>query len=91
MVERYTRPDHNHLTFTETVEDPAYYTAPFLIAKGELRWVRGQEDPSAAQIPFAAENLCVSSEAIEYMKLIGEPADEDATVGNKANKTDDKK
>jgi hypothetical protein len=59
-----------------------------LIAKGELRWVRGQDDPSAAQSPFAVENLCVPSEAIEYMKLIGEPADEDKAVGNKTNKTD---
>ena len=76
---------------SEVIDDPAYYTAPFTIAKGELRWVRGQEDPSAAQIPFAVENLCVPSEAIEYMKLIGEPADEDAAVGNKVNKTEDKK
>jgi len=91
VVERYTRPDHDHLTFTETVEDPAYYTEPFLIAKGSLTWVRGQEDPSVAAIPFAVENLCVPSEAIEYMKLIGEPADEDAVTGNKTNKTDDKK
>jgi hypothetical protein len=88
VIERYTRTDHNHLTFTETVEDPAYYTEPFLIAKGELRWVRGQDDPSVAQIPFAVENLCVPSEAIEYMKLIGEPADEDKAVGNKTNTTD---
>jgi hypothetical protein len=75
------------------VDDPAYYTAPFLVAKGELRWVRGQDDHSVAQIPFAAENLCVPSEAIEYMKLLGEPADEDTAVGNKTktNKPDDTK
>jgi hypothetical protein len=91
VVERYTRTDHNNLTFTETVEDPAYYTEPFLIAKGSLTWVRGQEDPSVAAIPFSVENLCVPSEAIEYMKLIGEPADEDAVTGAKKNKTDDKK
>jgi hypothetical protein len=91
VIERYTRVDHNHLTFTETVDDPAYYTEPFLIAKGELRWVRGQEDPSAGAIPFAVENLCVPSEAIEYMKLLGEPADEDSAVGNKKTKPDEKK
>lgn len=94
VIERYTRTDRNHLSFTETVEDPAYYTAPFLIAKGDLRWVRGQDDPSMSQIPFAVENLCVPSEAIEYMKLIGDPADEDAAVGNKkpkADSTDEKK
>jgi hypothetical protein len=88
VIERYTRTDHNHLSLTETVEDPAYYAAPFLIAKGDLRWVRWQDDPSMPQIPFAVENLCVPSEAIEYMKLISEPADEDAAVGNKKSKSD---
>jgi hypothetical protein len=83
VIERYDRPDHNHLTFTETIEDPAYYTQSFIIAKGALRWSRGQEDPKLAAIPFTEEHLCVPSQAIEYMKLLGNPADEDAVTGNK--------
>jgi hypothetical protein len=92
VVERYTRTDHNHLTYTETMEDPAYYTKPFVIGKGTMRWLRGQDDPKAGAIPFAEEHLCVPSLAIEYMQLIGLPADEDAVVGNKpGNKSDNKK
>jgi hypothetical protein len=83
VIERYDRPDHNHLTFTETIEDPAYYTQSFIIAKGALRWSRGQEDPKLAAIPFTEEHLCVPSQAIEYMKLLGNPADEDSVTGNK--------
>ena len=83
VTERYDRPDHNHLTFTETIDDPAYYTQSFIIAKGALRWSRGQEDPKLAAIPFTEEHLCVPSQAIEYMKLLGNPADEDAVTGNK--------
>ncbi len=83
VIERYERLDHNHLTFTETIEDPAYYTQSFLIAKGALRWARGQEDPKLAAIPFTEEHLCVPSQAIEYMKLLGNPADEDSVTGNK--------
>ena len=83
VIERYDRPDHNHLTFTETIDDPAYYTQSFIIAKGALRWSRGQEDPKLAAIPFTEEHLCVPSQAIEYMKLLGNPADEDAVTGNK--------
>jgi hypothetical protein len=91
VVERYTRVDHNHLTFTQTIDDPAYYKQSFVIAKGAMTWVRGQEDPTAAAIPFSEEHLCIPSEAIEYMKLLGEPVNEDAVTGNKTNKTDDKK
>jgi hypothetical protein len=83
VIERYDRPDHNHLTFTETIDDPAYYTQSFVIAKGALRWSRGQEDPKLAAIPFTEEHLCVPSQAIEYMKLLGNPADEDSVTGNK--------
>jgi hypothetical protein len=39
--ERYTRLDHNHLHLEETVDDPAYYTEPFVIAKADYRWIAG--------------------------------------------------
>jgi len=83
VIERYTRVDHNHMDFTETLDDPAYYTQPFIIAKNAYRWVRGQDDPKAAAIPFSNEWLCIPSEAIEYMKIIGTPADEDQATGSK--------
>jgi hypothetical protein len=41
VIERYTRLDHNHLHLEETVDDPAYYTEPFVIAKADYRWIAG--------------------------------------------------
>jgi len=88
VIERYTRVDHNHMTMTESIEDPAYYTAPFVIAKTDYRWITGQDDKKVA-VPFSNEHMCIPSEAIEYMKLIGNPADEDTATGVK--KEDDGK
>ena len=83
VIERYTRADHNHMTMTETIDDPAYYTAPFVLAKADYRWIAGQDDTKVA-IPFSNEYMCIPSEAIEYMKLVGAPADEDAATGEGA-------
>lgn len=83
VIERYTRTDHDHLNFTETVDDPAYYTQPFVIAKSAYTWVHGQDDPKAGPIPFTNEFFCVPSAAIEYMKIVGAPADEDKATGVK--------
>jgi hypothetical protein len=84
VVERYTRTDHDHLTVTETLDDPVYYTQPFLLAKTAYTWVRGQDDLSAP-IPFTNEQICVPSEMIEYYRLLAVPADEDAATGQKTN------
>jgi hypothetical protein len=86
VTERYTRTDYDHVSFTENVEDPAYYTQPFLLAKGNLTWVRGQEDPSGPSIPFTEEHLCIPSQAIAYMNLLALPADEDTATGQKPKK-----
>jgi hypothetical protein len=83
VIERYTRPDHNHLLMTESLDDPVYYTKPFVIATAAYKWIAGQDDPKVAQIPFADEQVCVPSAAIEYMKLVGNPADEDQVTGYK--------
>ncbi len=83
VIERYTRIDHNHLNVTETLDDPAYYTKPFVIAKAEYKWIPFQDNPAAATVPFSAELVCIPSEAIEYMRLIAAPADEDTATGEK--------
>src|SRR4029077_15528254 len=54
-TETYTRVDHNHLNFTESLDDPTYYTKPFLLAKASYRWISGQDDPKVATIPFSDE------------------------------------
>jgi hypothetical protein len=85
--EAYTRPDHNHLNFVETIEDPAFYTSSFVLAKANYKWITGEDDPKAAAIPFsdeqAYEQICIPSEVIEYNKLLADQADEDAITGNK--------
>jgi hypothetical protein len=80
VIERYTRTDHNHMNFTETLDDPEYYTQPFMIAKASYKWIAGQDNLNA-KIPFSAEDLCIPSQAIEYLRLVGAPADEDAVTG----------
>jgi hypothetical protein len=82
VIERYTRADHNHLDVTETLDDPAYYAQPFVIAKTSYKWIAGQDDQKVA-IPFSNEYLCIASQALEYMKLAGVPADEDEATGVK--------
>jgi hypothetical protein len=83
VVERYTRPNHNNLNWTETMDDSAYYTKPFVIAKGAYKWESGQDATTAANIPFSNEYICMPSEMIEYMKLVGSAVDEDSVTGDK--------
>jgi hypothetical protein len=85
-IERYERPDHNHLNMTESIDDPAYYTKTFVIATAAYKWITGQDDPKVSEIPFADEQVCVPSAAIEYQKLVGDAADEDAATGAKPAK-----
>jgi hypothetical protein len=90
VTETYTRPDHNHLSFVETVDDPAFYTSSFILAKADYKWIQGQDKPDAAAIPFsdeqAYEQICIPSEVIEYNKLLADQADEDAITGTKKAK-----
>lgn len=79
-IEEYERVDHNHLNMTESIDDPAYYTKTFVIATSAYQWIAGQDDPKVADIPFADEQICVPSAAIEYQKLVGGAADEDAAT-----------
>lgn len=73
-VERYTRVDHNTLELTLTIDDPKIYTKPFVAATNRFKWIPNQEDE---------EQMCVPSEAIEYMKVIGVPANQDEVTGKK--------
>lgn len=75
VTERYTRPDQNDLELTVTVDDPAYYTKPFVIATNKFRWIPNQDDE---------EQLCVASEAIAYVNAVANPAGQDqATADDK--------
>ena len=65
VQERYTRVDHNHLDLVATVDDPALYTKPFVLAKAKFRWIPSQE---------TEEQMCVPSEAISYYNNIALPS-----------------
>jgi hypothetical protein len=65
VQERYVRTDHNHLELTVTVEDPKLYTKPFVLGTNSFKWLPNQE---------FEEQLCIPSKVIEYLQLIGDPA-----------------
>jgi hypothetical protein len=65
VQERYTRVDHNHLQMTVTIDDPKIYTKPFVLGTSNFRWVPTQETD---------EQICVASEAINYVNTISIPA-----------------
>jgi hypothetical protein len=64
IQERYTRPDHNDLQLTVTVDDPKLYTKSFVLGRASFRWHPTQE---------LEEQLCIPSEMQQYLQLVGEP------------------
>ncbi len=65
VQERYTRADHDTLHMTVVIDDPKIYTQPFEELSNEtFKWIPNQE---------MDEQLCVPSEAIDYMNIIGHP------------------
>lgn len=68
VAERFTRPDHNDLKLTLTVDDPMLYVKPFSLGTVYFRWVPNQLND---------EKLCIPSEVIEYLSSIGDPAGSD--------------
>jgi hypothetical protein len=64
VEEVYHRPNHNTLDLTITMVDPTIYTKP-IIAHNHFRWVPKQE---------LEQQICVSSEAILYHRVIAEGA-----------------
>jgi hypothetical protein len=65
VQERYHRVDHDTLVLTVTIDDPKYYTQPFELVKTTFKWIPDQ---------VFEEQLCVPSEAIDYLNTIGYPA-----------------
>jgi len=64
----------NTLELTLIIDDPKIYTKPFVLATSRFRWIPDQEEE---------EQLCVPSEAAEYLKLIVIPADQDQATRKK--------
>jgi hypothetical protein len=68
VTERYTRVDHNNLELTVTIDDPKFYTKPWVVVTNKFKWIPNQEDE---------EQLCVPSEAIAYVNTVAIPAGQD--------------
>jgi hypothetical protein len=70
VQERYTRVSYNVLETTVTVDDPKYYTKPWvLIPKKIYRWIPSNEAYYGTTGEFD-EQFCVPSEMSEYNKTI---------------------
>jgi hypothetical protein len=68
VQERYTRVDHNDLKLTVTVDDPTIYTKPLSLGTQNFRWIPNQE---------VDEWLCIPSDVMEYLRIMGDPAGSD--------------
>jgi len=67
VEERYHRIDHDTLELTVTIDDPKAYTKPFVAMKQQLHWNPKQE---------FEEQLCVPSEAADYLSTFKPVADQ---------------
>ena len=74
VEERYTRVDHNDLELTVKIDDPKMYTKPFVAVTNKFKFTPAQQED---------EQLCVPSEAIDYLNTIAIPAGQDEVAGQK--------
>ena len=65
IQERYTRVDQYNLELMVMVDDPAFYTQPYQLAKLHYYWRKDQA---------LGEVLCIPSEAVEYQKKLANPS-----------------
>jgi len=65
VQERFTRPDHNDMHLTVTVDDPTIYTKPFQLGEADFKWIPDQQFD---------EQLCIPSEMLDYLNIIADPA-----------------
>jgi hypothetical protein len=65
VTERYERVDHDTLKVSVSVDDPKYYTKPFLLGTTVYKWIPDQQ---------MEEQLCIPSESQLYTDFIASPA-----------------
>lgn len=73
IQERYTRADQYNLNLTATLDDPKFYTKPWVFLKANYYWMKDQE---------FEETFCIPSEGIEYRDTLARPSG----VGPEASK-----
>lgn len=65
IEERYTRTDQYNIQLTATLDDPKFYTKPWVFLKANYYWMKDQD---------FEETLCIPSEAIEYRDSLSRPS-----------------
>jgi hypothetical protein len=65
IQERYTRQDQYNMQLTVTVDDPKYYTKPWVFMRSNFYWMKAQE---------FAETICIPSEGLEYRDTLSKPS-----------------
>ena len=65
IQERYTRADQYNIQLTATLDDPKFYTKPWVFLKANYYWMKDQE---------FEETLCIPSEGIEYRDTLARPS-----------------
>jgi len=65
IEERYTRADQYNLNLTATLDDPKFYTKPWVFLKANYYWMKDQE---------FEETFCIPSEGIEYRDTLAKPS-----------------
>ena len=63
--ERYVRLDHNDLQLTLTLDDPKIYTQTLKLGTADFKWVPDQQ---------LEEQMCIPSEMLQYLTIVGDPA-----------------
>jgi len=54
VVERWTRPDYNHIHVDTRIEDPKFYTRPFTYAR---TWALGEPDEQIQEYSCSENNV----------------------------------
>jgi len=83
VEERYTRVSYNVLQTTVTVDDPKFYTKPWVLLPSKTyRWIPSNYSAYGITGEFD-EQFCLPSEMIEYNKTITDAADPESTANRK--------
>ena len=69
VEERYTRVSYNVLETTVTVDDPKYYTKPFVLTTNTYRWIPSTSAEFGTTGEFD-EQFCVPSDMDEYNRIM---------------------
>jgi hypothetical protein len=71
VQERYTRVDQYNIRLTTAVDDPKFYTKPWVLLRATYYWMKDQD---------FEETFCLPSDAVEYRDKVANPSGNAAGV-----------